>query len=100
MQESRSISNLSWGQLVPARSYIRPEHLVVHIRSPVAKDLIELVPVTLAAGVGEIHFSVDDLLAVTTCGATNRPACITDDNTLTDKRLASLHTNTVGGGDK
>jgi hypothetical protein len=64
----------------------------------VAEDLVELVPVTPAASVCEIDFGVDDFLAVTACR--NRPAGTTNDNTLTNKWLAALHTRAVGGSDE
>src|SRR6185503_17298430 len=78
----------------------RAEHLVVDVDASVAEDLVVLVPVALAPGVGEVRLRVDDLLAVGARRAADGPARVAHDHALADERLTALDADAIGGGDE
>src|SRR5437867_12617196 len=84
---------------VPAPAHLGAQHLVVDIGAPVAKDLVVLVPVALATGVGQVRLGVDNLLSVGAGRAADGPARVAYDEALADERLTALHAGAGGGGD-
>ena len=73
---------------------------VIGIGAPVTQHLVEIVPVALAAGIGEVDGGQQNLLAFRACRPGDRPSGVADDQALADEGLAAFAPDPVGGGDE